>query len=214
MTTRPQVERRPLERGDLERIGLPEAFWRGKLQGLPQAAATIVVNYLDKFDRLRPNGMGLALAGPAGHGKTSLASIVARELRLRGYSVFFITTWDLREAIRTRATFDAEQPVMERIRTVDVLILDNLRAEDATDHFLGRRVIEEILVGRAVAAKPSIVTTPLVFGELDDPKGAWRGMLNAGRLTYAHVQGTDLRENLMKSAKALLQPTPTTRGTT
>lgn len=214
--TNPQVQRRPLDRGDLERMALPEAFWRVKIDGLPSVASTLVLNYLARFEQLRPNGMGLALAGPPGVGKTSLASIIARELRIRGFSVFFTTTWDLREAIRSRAVFDAEQPVVERVRTVDVLILDNLRAEDATDHFLGRRVLEENLVARANSARPTILTTPLVFGELDDPKGPWRGLLQASRLTYANVQGPDLREKLLRTTKDLLQ-TPVTnpmpRGT-
>ena len=94
--------------------------------------------------------------------------------------------------------------------------LDNLRAEDATDHFLGRRVLEENLVARANSARPTILTTPLVFGELDDPKGPWRGLLQASRLTYANVQGPDLREKLLRTTKDLLQ-TPVTnpmpRGT-
>ncbi len=210
------MKRRPLERVDLERMALPEEFWRVRLPGLPEPAAAIVTNYIARMPALFEKGVGLLFSGLMGTGKTSLASIVAREARVRGYSVYFTAVWGLREGVRTRAMFDPEQTVMERALQVDLLVLDNLRPEDSADMFLGRRALDELVTARASANRPTLLTTRVPFTDLDDPKGLWWGLPQLGRLVCVTVKGPDLRDVALKALKTLVVgaaqpplPTPT-----
>jgi DNA replication protein DnaC len=188
------TERRPLVREDLERMALPVDYWRARLAQAPRDAAVLVANYLGRYDELAARGCGLLFLGSPGTGKTALAAVTAKDVRARYRSVFFTSLWDLKEAVRSRASFDADQSVIERARGVDLLVLDNLRVEDAADMVFGARATVELLAFRAQRARPTLVTTRLSFRELDDPK-TWKGLLQAGKLVEVPVTGPDLRES-------------------
>lgn len=213
MATVARVARRPLERADLERMGLPEEFWRVRLDGSPAAAAALVANYVARLVPLFERGVGLILRGPRGAGKTALASIIAREARVIGFPVYFTTVWDLRDAVRARTPFDLEQSVLDRARSVDLLVLDGLRTEDGPETFFGRRAIEELLASRASRERPTVVTTSLQHRELDDPAGPWRPLVQTGRLVTIAVDGPDLRAAQHEALKrALLNPSKPNPG--
>ena len=77
----------------------------------------------------------LNLFGPMGVGKTHLAVAAAAERENRGDEVFFATVPDLLDYLR--ATFSPNSPiahydVLERIKTCDLLVLDNMGAERNT----------------------------------------------------------------------------------
>lgn len=201
-SARPKVKPRPLVSGDLERLGIPEAFWRVRVDGLPEPAVGALRAYVARVDALAPQGVGVAFQGPPGVGKTALASILLRELRPRGYSGLFLSAWDLREFSRTRAPFDSEQSYVERARAVDFLVLDNVTEADGSDPIFGKRQIEEMLTARAAAGRPSIVTTRLTDKELD--AGPWRGLLTAGRLVGIPVAGPDLRAGTLRAAREMI----------
>jgi len=204
---KPVVKPRPLERGDLERMCLPESLWRVRADGLPGPAVAALRSYAAKVDALAPKGVGIVFLGPQGVGKTSLASILLRELRPRGYSGLFLTAWDFREFTRGKVPFDGEQLYGERARTVDLLVLDNLTELDGQDVAWGKRPIEELLSSRASLGRPTIVTTRIGSSEL--ASGAWRGLLPLGRLVPVPVVGPDLSAVTLKLAgEALLGPPP------
>ena len=188
------TERRPLVREDLERMMLPVDYWRARLQQAPRDAAALVANYLARYEELAARGCGLLFLGPQGTGKTALAAVAAKDIRARSRAVFFTSLWDLKEAVRARSAFDADQLVIERARGVDLLVLDNLRVEDAADMVFGARATIELLTFRAQRARPTLVTTRLSFRDLDDPK-TWKGLLPAGKLVEVPVAGPDLRES-------------------
>lgn len=190
---RPIVKRRPLVAEDLDRMQLPREYWELRIQGSPESARPLVISYLRSLNARIPAGVGLLLSGPAGTGKTALAAIVAKEARIQGYSVLFIPVWDLREAVRVKAPFDADSSVIERARIVDLLVLDNLRMEDREDPFFGRRPLEELIVGRAANGRASVVTTQASFADFDHPKTGWRSLPPAGKLVLVPVTGPDLR---------------------
>lgn len=200
------VTRRPLVASDLERMRLPAECWRFRIQGAPDSARTLVETYLRRFPELLQKGTGLFLGGTQGTGKTGLAAVAAKEARIQGYSVFFTTVWDLRDAVRNRSTFDDRQLVHERAKEVDLLVLDNLRtAEDAQDPFFGRRSVEELITSRAGNRKATIVTSRTVLKDLDKPGAPWNGILQAGKLVYVSVEGPDLRARLHADISASLR---------
>ena len=118
------TERRKLTAEDMARMNVPEGLWRTRLQWVPKSILTTMQNYCENFDTMAEKGAGLLLWGHEGVGKSGAASVIAKEARARGYTVFFTTIVELREAVRERRLFDESSSVLERCRDVNVLVLD------------------------------------------------------------------------------------------
>jgi DNA replication protein DnaC len=184
-------------------MNLPENMWRSKVQFVSELVRPVVERFLQNIDLHVTHGHGLLVSGAPGIGKTGVAALVAKEARCRGYSAFFITVWDLREAVRSRIEFDEDMSVLERCREVDVLVLDGLRSDDAKDPFFGARAIEELVAGRGVRKKMTVVTTQMGKNLLWQE---FRSFMNSTRGTLAVfvMDGPDLRQNQEKALESVV----------
>ena len=111
------------------------------------------------------------LDGPVGVGKTHLAVAAAAERDQRGDVVFFATVSDLLDHLR--AAFAPDNPVMpadllERIRTADLLVLDDFGAERSTP--FAEDKLFQIINYRYEERLPTIITTSLDFGDIADSR--------------------------------------------
>lgn len=107
------------------------------------------------------------LDGPAGVGKTHLAVAAASERELLGDVVFFTTVSDLLDQLR--AAFAPDNPVMpddllERIKTADLLVLDDFGAERSTP--FAEDKLFQIINYRYEERLPTIITTSLSFADI------------------------------------------------
>jgi DNA replication protein DnaC len=80
--------------------------------------------------------------------------------------VFFARVWELREMIRSRIWFDDETTIADRVRSVDVLVLDDLRDEDTTVKFFTLSEIQELVRSRSSRHKITVITTRMYGDEL------------------------------------------------
>ena len=127
-----------------------------------------------------PNGW-LSLHGPYGVGKTHLAVAAAAERETQGDEVFFATVADLLDYLRS--TFAPDSPIahddlLDRIRTADVLVLDDMGAERSTP--FAEDKLFQIVGYRYDERLPTIITTsdriediskarPRIASRLQDP---------------------------------------------
>jgi DNA replication protein DnaC len=184
--------RRPLEAVDFRRMNLPDEFWRATLDRVPESVRGVVHRYLAHIEKMIAKPAGLLLSGASGVGKSAIAALVCKEARSRGFTCFFGTVWELREAVRNRIPFDDHETLMERVRNVDVLVLDGLRAEDNNEVVLGNRAIQELLMTRGSRRKLSVVTTQLDAAGMRKHFG---GLLDSvqGCMVYLPVDGENQR---------------------
>ena len=77
----------------------------------------------------------LTLVGPSGSGKTHLAAAIANERLSQGYPVFFTTTPDLLDHLRSAFSPNSEIPYdefFEQVRNAPLLVLDDLGVQTST----------------------------------------------------------------------------------
>lgn len=151
--------RRSLTETDLERANIPPAYWRMKLDGVLPRYRKNVYHYLRTIeDRIR-FGDGILIYGNPGVGKTAISTLIVKEAIARGYKAYFTSIWDMRDHLKERTYFSDDLSVMARARSVDVLVLDDLRSSDIGNRWFGREDITSLLLYRSSGNLPTIVTT-------------------------------------------------------
>jgi len=180
--------RRALHPPDFERMNLPREFWRSKVHGVSGDIRPPVERYLLRIREMTDKGIGLLIHGEAGTGKTSIAALVAKEGRARGYPVFFVGVWELREAMRSRVMFEEGVSIQDRCRDVDILVLDALCAEDAKESWVNEKFLADMISYRSSYCKVTLITTRLAPKTL---KAMMPSLFDAtvGSLVLLHVLG-------------------------
>lgn len=161
--------RRKLDFDDYRMMDLPNALWGARFADVPATVAPVIHEYLLGVCKYVSNGQGLLLSGPRSSGKALAAAVIAKEATRRGFSVYWTRVSDLRRDLRAKRVLPINDgtPVLERCYEVGLLVLDDLRAEDARDYTLSARDIEDLITGRASRLRTTIVTSMLSEQRLD-----------------------------------------------
>lgn len=149
----------------LGRSGIKQRFLRRTFENFvtdtPERKRSyeIARTYADDFERHSVEGSGLYIEGTFGTGKTHLAAAIALYLIEQERRVIFKTADDLFRDIKE--TFDkddgSEQKILARYKECDLLIVDDLGKEQATDWTTAQ--LYAILNDRYENQKPVIITT-------------------------------------------------------
>lgn len=141
-----------------------EARRRAALAAKEEADRPEFAEYIASF--AGNGGAGLYIHGGVGAGKTHAASAMARLFAEAGYDVAFTTAKGMLE--RVKATFDegGTEAAVARYAKCDVLVLDDLGKEDATEWSVG--TVFSVLDARYEDMRPTIVTSNYAPGALAD----------------------------------------------
>ena len=111
----------------------------------------------------------LILVGPSGCGKTHLAAAIANERLSYSYPVFFITTPDLLDHLRSVFSPDSEMPYDEffdQVRNAPLLVLDDLGVQTSTPW--AEEKLDQLLNHRFNSELPTVITTNTPIEQLDE----------------------------------------------
>lgn len=206
------MEPRFLDQDDFKRMGLPKSMWDSDLSLVPRSVQPTIAKYVASVDEMIRNGFGFILLGPTGVGKTGIAACLAKAVRSHRHTVYFIANHDLKEYVRNRIQFDDDQSVLDRCKTVDLLVIDDLAAEDFKeekdfkDAVFNIRALEALLVLRTSWKRATIFTTQLDFGQLDASFAGVMEILRPFSVSLA-VTGPNFRVEQEKALKSKLLAT-------
>jgi len=189
-----QEELRRLSRWELlERFTFETFHPEGR--GLPSDARRESLRLAYELARdfaARPQGW-LLFYGGYGCGKTHLAAAIANALLQQGREVMFVTVPDLLDHLR--AAYAPDSPTsyderFERVRNVEVLILDDLGTESATPWALEK--LFQLLNHRYLAQAPTVITTNRDLDVLD-PRLRSR-LTDVSLVQTVHILAPDYRQ--------------------
>jgi DNA replication protein DnaC len=195
-------EPRKLERDDFVRMNLPSDFWPASSDKIPRGAYPSIHNYGTQIGSMLHDGLGFFLVGPAGVGKTGIAAVLAKIAKCYGHSVFFVTISDLREMIRSHIVFD-DRSMLERCKEVELLILDNLREEDAKDSVVNAASLEALIEQRVAWKRSTVITSRMSPAVVPKVYPGIFEVLKA-RSPFLPVEGENLRNKAADEVKARL----------
>lgn len=164
----PMTKQRVLDNEDFMRINLPRPLWSVNLAGVPEQVRPAVAKFVGHIKEVKTKGYSLYICGSKGAGKSGVASLILKEARSWGFTAYAVTVSDLRDAVRAHTAFDYETSVFDRCRTVDFLLLDDLRLTDIGEKFFTINDIRNLILSRFDRGLITVITS--MVGPSD-----WRG---------------------------------------
>ena len=158
------------------------------------------LKYVHKWEDILTNGVSFTLSGGVGCGTTYAAAAIANEILSRGYRVWMITA----PALVDRMGFDDALTAMNRLRTFDLVVIDDLGAERGTTYAVEK--IFEAVNMRANSGLPTIITTNMnMEADVDDIK--YQRILSRvrGFAPQFRCKGEDLRVEHGKEQRKLVK---------
>jgi DNA replication protein DnaC len=137
---------------------MPRRFWEASFDRIDPGVQPVVRNYLKDLDTMLDNGDGLLLWGENGRGKTSIAAFVAKEVRRTGASVLMSTAASLLDS-RLQKTEVDDGLLVDRARSVDFLLIDDMGREPARKSGFSDRFFENLLRERGANRLTTWITT-------------------------------------------------------
>lgn len=150
---------RKLTEADMIRSGIPRRQWGAKWREVQEGPHRAnLERYLVNLNAMTERGVGFLLWGPNGVGKTALACILLMQARRFGYPTLFLSAADLKQKVFGGETFDG-RPILERIKSVSVLVIDDLGKGVTDSKGQGSRLLDDIVRSRNAAMLVTHMTT-------------------------------------------------------
>ena len=122
--------------------------------------------YVQKWEKIRAENIGLLLWGNTGTGKSFTAQCIANALIDHEIPVFYISAVDIVSSLMGKE--NNRDQLLKRVRDVPLFVLDDVGAE--RDTAFSREQLCSIIDTRAEAGKPLIITTNYTLSELKDTR--------------------------------------------
>ena len=147
----------------LHRMNIGRRYWKAEMSDLPECnAKSLFRKYMLSLDEQVAQGWGLFIYGPNGVGKTHASTAMLKEISKKGYSTYCILADELKVAFIDGSRFDADNSIVERVRSVDVLLLEDLGKEySGNGSGFAELCFENLLRKRCRDMLPTIITTNL-----------------------------------------------------
>lgn len=149
---------------DMVRAGVGEAYWGATLSMLPadKAYTRFLLAWIEDISDHVAEGRGLLVFGHFGSGKTCVTVCLMKQVIAREGTAVKVAAVDLVKYSIEDPPFDRDYTWMDRIREVDLLVIDDLGAEHQSEY--AKATVEKIIRGRLEAMRSTVISTNL------DPK--------------------------------------------
>lgn len=124
--------------------------------------------YVDNWDKMMDNNIGILFYGPVGTGKTFYAGCIANALIEKLVTVLVTSFSSVISSLQALSFGEDKNEVLKKLQEPGLLILDDCGIERCTEYVLEQMFL--IIDARYRSQKPLIVTTNLTPAELTTDK--------------------------------------------
>lgn len=194
---------RDLHPDDMRRMGVGKRFWHVSVDQIPETAhyRKELDRYLQNLEENVRSGVGMMFYGDYRKGKTSSAVILAKAVVAYGGTSYFIRSDDLVSSVLEKKEFDQDQTVMQRLDTVDLLVVDDLGAEHTGKSHFNVALLEKIVRYRYDNRKALVLTVNLSPKNLVEVYGEGTLKVIKSMMRVVEVDGTNWYEQEVSSIK-------------
>lgn len=201
------IEKKDITVADLRRSNIPEHFWYATVSSIPEHLPyqKKVLAYYAQMENFIDQGLGLFLFSEQNQtGKTSIASaLLKRAIRLRK-TVYFTEAGSLKNALTRNESFEPDMMLEQRVKSVDVLAIDDLGKEYRTSSGYAENIFENIIRYRVQGRKATLITTNILPKEIENTYSASLAALLKGTLIILEVSGYNWIESKQQELKKFL----------
>jgi DNA replication protein DnaC len=174
---------------------IPRRYWECRLKYIPDSCPhkQRISSYIKGLSKYTRTGVGLLLWGDYSTGKSGLGSIILKACYQRHIGGLFVTFGDLPKIVIEQMMFNDDMLMIDRIKTVQVLVVDELIVMG--DDKFKDGLFEEIVRARIANVKTTIITTNLNPKEIARRCPAMAAALKEAVVPIA-VRGHDFRQPL------------------
>ncbi len=161
--------------------------------------------YESRLTDMLDRGTGLILSGDVGVGKTVAAALLGKTAMTWQYSVLMISHTSLQESLTSFEVNGDGFSLKERIRQVQLLILDGMNEGFLVDQKFGPLQVEELISRRNQKQLVTMLTTRLsaeTFQKTKESRSLFSVM--QGSMIGIRIKGDDLRAKRNSDLKRLL----------
>lgn len=203
--TRPKLE--ALYETHLTRMNIGKRYWGASLSNVPTDSAhgKVTHKYVSQVDQMAARGVGLFLWGDNSRGKTYTACAVLKAIHQAGYSAYCVMADQLRSIYIDREMFDPSMTVVQRVESVEYLLIEDLGKEySGKGSGWAELCFENLLRARTRELKCTIITTnlsPTEFGERYKESARAIALEN---MIAIQVKGEDHRARIQSEIKGMI----------
>lgn len=192
----------------LTRMNIGKRYWGATLQSLPSESAhgRATQRYVEQFDEMYAKGAGLYLWGANSTGKTYTACSVLKEIQMRGYSTYCVMADKLRSIYIDKDMFDPDMSIVQRVESVDVLLIEDLGKEyTGKGSGWAELCFENLLRTRTRELKPTLITTNLSPKDFGDRYKESAQAIALESTIAIQVKGDDQRRKIQNALQAMVR---------
>lgn len=191
----------------LVRMNIGRRFWRANVSDLPENTTKgLFRSYMQNLAQNYDEGWGLFMYGNNGVGKTHSSCALLKEIQKQGYSTYCILADVLKASYIDGSRFDADNSIIQRVESVDFLLLEDLGKEySGKGSGFAELCFENLLRKRSRECLPTLVTTnlsPQAFKERYKQSAASLAM---ECMVACEVKGEDHRRALFNAKLQSMQ---------
>lgn len=136
-----------------------------KDDGMDTKLSKAARRYVENWNKVYSDNIGLLLFGPVGTGKTFFAACIVNALIDK--NIPCLMTNFARISMDMQSDFEGRRDYIDNIMKYKLLVIDDLAAERKTEYM--DEVVQTVIDARYRTGKPLIVTTNLTKDELTNP---------------------------------------------
>lgn len=182
----------------LTRMNIGRRYWKAEMSDLPETTAKgLFRRYMTDLDSQYEGGWGLFIYGPNGVGKTHASCAMLKEISKRGYSTYCTLADELKVAFIDGSRFDADNSIIDRVRKVDFLLIEDLGKEySGNGSGFAELCFENLLRKRCRELLPTIITTNLSRNAFFERYKQSAASLAQECMVAVEMNGEDRRANI------------------